>query len=251
MIYPISYSYRLLRQGGFTLVELAIVLIIVSLLIGGILKGMELIGNSEITAVTGEFKGLEAATSAFFDQFHAVPGDFAEASTRIVGCTANPCTFVGPAPANVGNGVLDVPIGGAPSLTNEATWFYNQLRLAYFLKYFDGTNFLAFGNALPASQLRGGYIVGDTRVLPMQNFTATEMRSGVYLILTADLTGVNDNTGAVTPSQAARIDRKIDDGRSDNGRVISETTADCRDGAGTGYNENANDRLCAVAYKVK
>lgn len=239
------------QQRGFTLVELAIVLIIVALLIGGILKGMELIGNGEITAVTGEYKGLEAATSAFYDQFHAVPGDFAEAANRIVGCVGNPCTFAGPQPATVGNGILNVTVGGAPALDEESVWFYNQLRLAYFLKYFDGTNFLAFGAALPASQLRGGYLVGDTRILPLQNFTAGEMRSGIYLVMTADLTGVNDNTGAVTPSQAARIDRKIDDGRADNGRVISETTAACRNGAGTGYNEIANDRLCALAYKLK
>ena len=34
-------------QAGFTLVELAIVMIIIGLLIGGILKGQELIANAQ------------------------------------------------------------------------------------------------------------------------------------------------------------------------------------------------------------
>ena len=36
------------RQSGFTLVEIAIVLVIIGLLIGGVLKGREMITNAKI-----------------------------------------------------------------------------------------------------------------------------------------------------------------------------------------------------------
>ena len=37
------------REGGFTLVEIAIVLVIIGLLLGGILKGQELITSAQGT----------------------------------------------------------------------------------------------------------------------------------------------------------------------------------------------------------
>ncbi len=36
------------RQSGFTLVEIAIVLVIIGLLLGGVLKGQEMIANSRL-----------------------------------------------------------------------------------------------------------------------------------------------------------------------------------------------------------
>ena len=74
---------------GFTLVELAIVMTIIGLLIGGILKGQELIENARVTATIAQVKSYEAATSTFRDRFDALPGDMPSASTRIAGCNTN------------------------------------------------------------------------------------------------------------------------------------------------------------------
>ncbi len=63
------------NQKGFTLVEIAIVLVIIGLLLGGVLKGQELITNSKIKAVTGDIEGISAAYYAYQDRTGRLPGD--------------------------------------------------------------------------------------------------------------------------------------------------------------------------------
>lgn len=247
-------------ESGFTLVELAIVLIIVGLLIGGILKGQELIGNAQVTAQSSEMRALEAATSGFRDQFAAIAGDVANANLRIPNCLASPCWT---ALATLGNGILNSQIGAAPALTTETVYYFNQLRSAGYLSNFDGTNALTFGQALPPAAIQGGYSVGDTRAGAMTGFTAAEFRPGVYITAVgASNAAVALGNGSLTPSQAARIDRKIDDGVGATGLVIVEslgTTAaggtSCRAGAVAAgqnfYDEVANNKLCSIAYRVR
>lgn len=66
---------NLQNQKGFTLVEIAIVLVIIGLLLGGVLKGQELIENSKIKSVTQDFDGISAAYYAYQDRTGRVPGD--------------------------------------------------------------------------------------------------------------------------------------------------------------------------------
>ncbi len=74
---------RLQQQKGFTLVELAIVLTIIGLLIGGILKGQQLITNARVTAQMAQVQGVEAATTTFNDTYQGLPGDLTTATTRV------------------------------------------------------------------------------------------------------------------------------------------------------------------------
>lgn len=60
---------------GFTLVELAIVLVIIGLIVAGVLKGRELIGNSKIKNVVQQTKALEAAVHSYQNKYNALPGD--------------------------------------------------------------------------------------------------------------------------------------------------------------------------------
>src|SRR5690606_22964586 len=70
-------------QRGFTLTEMALVLVIVGLLIGGVLKGQELIESARIRAAASQLDQVRAATTAFQDKYQSLPGDFAAATTRI------------------------------------------------------------------------------------------------------------------------------------------------------------------------
>ncbi|HVK95794.1 MAG TPA: prepilin-type N-terminal cleavage/methylation domain-containing protein [Noviherbaspirillum sp.] len=63
------------QQSGFTLVEIAIVLVIIGLLLGGVLKGQEMIENSRIKAVVNDMNGVSAAYNAYMDRYRAIPGD--------------------------------------------------------------------------------------------------------------------------------------------------------------------------------
>jgi len=62
-------------KSGFTLVEIAIVMVIIGLLVGGILKGQAMIENAKVRRVTEDMEGLRAATFAFLDRFGMYPGD--------------------------------------------------------------------------------------------------------------------------------------------------------------------------------
>jgi prepilin-type N-terminal cleavage/methylation domain-containing protein len=77
-----------LRQQGFTLTEIAIVLIIIGLLLGGILKGQEMVAQAKIKAMVADFAGVSAAYHAYGDRYRALPGDDARAASRWTIATA-------------------------------------------------------------------------------------------------------------------------------------------------------------------
>lgn len=71
------------RQTGFTLTEIAIVLVIIGLLLGGVMKGQAMIENAKIRNLENSVKGDVAAVNTFMDRYKALPGDFKKASKRI------------------------------------------------------------------------------------------------------------------------------------------------------------------------
>ena len=73
------------KQSGFTLVEIAIVLVIIGLLVGGVLKGREMITNAKIKRIENDFSGVSAAIFAYQDRYGVLPGDDPAASTRFSG----------------------------------------------------------------------------------------------------------------------------------------------------------------------
>lgn len=77
------------RQSGFTLIEIAIVLVIVGLLLGGILKGQELITSARVRNIIAQLDGTKAAFFGFQDRYRALPGDFTAATIQITGATQN------------------------------------------------------------------------------------------------------------------------------------------------------------------
>ena len=73
------------KQGGFTLVEIAIVLVIIGLLLGGILKGQELINNAKVRSVADRQNSLKAAWFGFIDRYNFIPGDSKRAVQLVPG----------------------------------------------------------------------------------------------------------------------------------------------------------------------
>ena len=65
---------KLNSQKGFTLVEIAIVLVIIGLLLGGVLKGQELIKNAKINSVLKDFEGIATAYYGYLDRMGKAPG---------------------------------------------------------------------------------------------------------------------------------------------------------------------------------
>jgi prepilin-type N-terminal cleavage/methylation domain-containing protein len=63
------------RHQGFTLIEIAIVLVIVGLLLGGVIKGQEFLNQAKTRAVAKDLDSLGAAVIAYQDRYKALPGD--------------------------------------------------------------------------------------------------------------------------------------------------------------------------------
>jgi prepilin-type N-terminal cleavage/methylation domain-containing protein len=112
------------RQHGFTLVELAIVLVIIGLLLGGILKGQEMVAQARVKNVIADFSGVSAAYYGYQDRYRALPGDDPNAGTRW-----------GARPGN-NNGIVEGAYnnGGDPcTSTVESCSWWDHLRRAGFI----------------------------------------------------------------------------------------------------------------------
>lgn len=82
-------STTISRQGGFTLVEIAIVLVIIGLLLGGVLKGQSLIDSARVKNIIQQSTSLTSAVNAYQDKFRALPGDDVQGTTHAPGATGN------------------------------------------------------------------------------------------------------------------------------------------------------------------
>ena len=60
---------------GFTLIEIAIVLVIIGLLLGGVLKGQELINNAKVKSYATDFRNIPIMIYGYQDKFKSLPGD--------------------------------------------------------------------------------------------------------------------------------------------------------------------------------
>lgn len=115
------------KQSGFTLIEIAIVLVIIGLLLGGVLKGQELINSAKVKNMATDFRNIPLFIYGYQDKFKALPGDHSTVTTAIPGATA--CAPAAVSHCAVGNGVID-GVWTATSVVDETFVFWNHVRLA-------------------------------------------------------------------------------------------------------------------------
>lgn len=187
---------------GFTLVEIAIVLVIIGLLLGGILKGQEMITQAKIKNVIADFSGVSAAYHGYQDRYRAIPGDDPNAATRWAVAPA--------AISGNGNGVVagtynnqcpQTVVAGTP----ESCLFWDDLRRAGFV---SGT-----GGQQPFNALTGliGVQTGDGAAAPAATLLNAAGGNGFVGLLMCS---------ANLPDKIAiAVDTQMDDGASNLGTV--------------------------------
>ena len=248
------------QDDGFTLVELAIVMIIIGLLIGGVLKGQQLIENAKVTATISQIKGFQAALNSFRDTYSAMPGDMRNADDRLAGCeiAANNCDN------GNGNGLIldaggagaalgaDLAWNGDASDRVETTNAWKHLALADLITGVQ-TNAstaaanLAWGESHPSSSLRGGFEIYYDR--NTADLGATAPTGHLLRMSNAGVSGAGVGTVGASPAsplQAANIDRKMDDGRPESGTILARGEGDGNCNTGNEYEEQLEQKNCVL-----
>lgn len=185
------------KQSGFTLIELAIVLVIIGLLLGGVLKGQELIVQARIKNVISDMNSVTVAFQGYRDRYRATPGDDPGAA-RWTGAVAGDGD-------NAIAGLYNAQVAAPATVAQESSLFWDHLRRAGFI---NGTGGLAPTNAV-------GGLVG------------VQTGDGAGSTVLASVTG-NAATGFGTPivcvsnvpdKIAIAIDNSLDDGNITTGNI--------------------------------
>lgn len=184
-------------QRGFSLVEIAIVLVVIGLLIGSILKGQEMISSARVRSLADMTTSIQASYFGFIDRFHVVPGDWdGPSAENAIGVPMNSA-------GGNNNGRLDHPNGTEYA---EPVALWEQLSKSGFLQ--------------------GAYVGGAPADEPDVNSSQSPLNafnSVVAIGRTRDYEGTNPVrlqvvVGRGVPAKVMReLDLKLDDGVPDTG----------------------------------
>ncbi len=194
---------QLSKQKGFTLVEIAIVLVIVGLLIGGVLKGQEMITNAKLKRIESDNAGIAAALFSYQDRYLQLPGDDDGAANRFT-------LYLGAAALN---GNSDGSIAGdwvgdsaATAPANETSLFWRHLRASGLVP--GGGN----DDTQPTNAYGGNIGIRDGSL---------------------NIAGHVTIFGSIEGPIASILEGRLDDGLATTGRIQADTTVALMDAPGT------------------
>jgi len=178
------------QQVGFTLIELAIVLVIIGLLLGGVLKGQELINSAKVKNMAADFKNMPLYIYGYQDKFKALPGDDSAAVAHVAATAAGDS-----------NGKIEGAWNSAV-VADESAKFWEHVRLAGLA---PGSTVIAGATAISGffpTNADGGRI-GVSSILPITALT------GAYFMCSAGILG----------KYAKQLDISLDDGFPNTGAL--------------------------------
>jgi prepilin-type N-terminal cleavage/methylation domain-containing protein len=205
-------------QRGFTLVEIAIVLVIIGLLIGGVLRGQELLNSARVNSIASQQSAISTAYYGFIDRYRTMPGDLTAPQALLINNLTAPV-----AAANQADGV--VPIA-------DSAAFFNNLSQAGFISctpcsaatiVTPGAN-AAAATYIPPVTLSGSNTMVNVYSAPLV-FTLNPASTGGAAAGTINFLASSAEIGkpmltsgnTVQSNMLAELDRKSDDGNPSGG----------------------------------
>ncbi|MDD3354942.1 prepilin-type N-terminal cleavage/methylation domain-containing protein [Zoogloea sp.] len=185
------------QQQGFTLVEIAVVLVIIGLLLGGVLKGQELINSAKVKSMVSDFRSSSTYVFGYQDRFRAMPGDDPGAPGRLAGAIR---ASTG---GTAGNGRIE-GAWNSTTPTDESVLLWQHVRLANLANGDSrnpGASDVVLADWLPRNAAGGR--IGITGVSPVAGW------AGSFFVCQDNLNG----------SFARQIDIAMDDGLPASGSV--------------------------------
>ena len=200
------------QQSGFTLVEIAIVLVIIGLLLGGVLKGQELINSAKVKNFATDFRNIPLYIYGYQDKFRAIPGDDAAVATHVTGGTK---ATTGGTP---GNGVIE-GYWDSTTATEESYLFWQHVRLAGLAAGPTATGDATYipknadGGIIGIESGIGGFIGATAASAGPPAVAATAALGGSYVVCSSGILG----------KFAKQLDTTMDDGVTNTGsmRVVA------------------------------
>lgn len=184
------------RQAGFTLVEIAIVLVIIGLLLGSVLKGQEFIRSARVKAIANDLRSVPTYVYGYQDRYRAIPGDDPAAVPHL-GATAAQASGAG---TNPGDGRVD---GAWNAAAGESFLFWQHIRLANLTSGVTDVTDTSY----PPLNAAGGRL-GISSASPV-----TGMTNGAYFAC----------AGGVSGQYVVQLDTQLDDGNTAVGAVQATT----------------------------
>lgn len=214
------------NQKGFTLVEIAIVLVIIGLLLGGVLKGQEMIENGKVKRAINDMGGVVAAYHSYTDRYNRFAGD----DGNLAALTARGGSWTTVTQAGNNNGVIASAAADTFNGGGENDNFWQHLRAAGFI---TGNPALANVAAMPRNPFGG--LMGFTNAAVMANGADTFPGNKVCL-------------SQVPGKLAVALDTQFDDGIPNRGTLratLGVAGASTNPGAAAAtYNETSSYTIC-------
>lgn len=240
-----------MRRAAFSLIELAIVLVIIGLLVGGVLVGRDLIQAAKTQNFIAMIERLDAGVATFHVKYRTVPGDLRPQEATLYGFAPR----TGALGQGDGNGIVEGCARGASQLGCETALFWRDLWEAHVsaLPFTLTTN-------IPVDGTAAGFNIKDYLPEPrlridtsLYHYGGMESRNGHYVanIPAVAADGTLSTAAALTPLEARNIDDKIDDAAPDNGTVRAMSSLLSYDtGAVPTHGVCVNNTLAQPAYNV-
>jgi prepilin-type N-terminal cleavage/methylation domain-containing protein len=201
---------------GFSLIEVAIAIVVIGLIVSFALKGKELIHTAKLNAVFDQVESFKIATQMFVEKYGDIPGSLSNAKEMIDDSLEN------------GNG------SGAISSTDDAKRFWSHLRASGLLT-------LELINGYPSSKIGGFFFVSSS----------VPNCDGVWIILTMTTNGLSGLKGAISQEDAYRIDRKSDTGNPSYGEIRAfKATSSGMTPIEQKYDIKNKNKDCILMFKI-